>query len=94
MRLVLHHPPQVIGQPAADRENREHLDEVRQRRGIFKWMRRIGIHVAATVGAQHFDGDLRGHRSLGNGLFGYRLAPRSLLCRQAFNVSPFVVFLT
>ena len=69
MRLVLHHAPEVIGQPAADGEDGEHLEEVGERRGILERMRGVGVDVAAAVGAEHLDGDLRGHRPLDDGLF-------------------------
>ena len=78
--LVFHHAAEVIGQPAADGEDREHLDEVRERRGIFERMRGVGVRVTAAVGAEHFDRDLRGHRALHDGLlvddliFHHRLA--------------------
>ena len=68
MRLVFGHAAEVIGQPAADGEDGQHLEKVGERRGIFKRMRGVGVGVAAAVGAEHFDGDLRRHRALRDGL--------------------------
>ena len=68
MLLVFGFAPEVIRQRTANRQNGKHLDKVGKRRGIFKRVRGIGIHVTAAVGAQHFDGDLRCYRSLHNGL--------------------------
>ena len=70
MLLVLHHAAEVIGQAAADREDREHLDEIRKRRRILERMRGVGVGVTAAVRAEHFDRDLRRHRSLHDVLFG------------------------
>ena len=70
MPLVLDHPAKVIGQPGGDREDREHLNEIAQRRGILKRMGGVGVEESAAVGAQHLDGDLRSDRSLRDGLRG------------------------
>ena len=68
MSLVLCHAAEVISEPATDGEDGEHLEKVRQRRGILERMRGVGVRVAAAVGAEHLDGDLRSHRTLDNGL--------------------------
>ena len=73
MFLVLHHSAEVISESAADGENGEHLEEIRKRRWILERMRRVGVRVTAAVGAEHFDRDLRRHRSLHDVLFGDRL---------------------
>ena len=70
MLLVLHHAAEVIGEPAADGENRKHLQEIRERRRVFERMRGVGVDIAAAVGAEHLDRDLRSHRPLHDGLFG------------------------
>ena len=49
-------------QPAADGEDRQHLDKVRKRRGVFERVRRIGVEEAAAVGAEHLDRFLAGDR--------------------------------
>ena len=54
MLLVLHHPAEVISQPAADGEDRQHLEEIRERRRILERMRRVGIDVTAAVRARAF----------------------------------------
>ena len=62
--LVFHHAAEVIGERARDREDREHLEKVGERRGILERMRGVGVDVAAAVRAEHLDRDLRGHRTL------------------------------
>ena len=54
-------------------KKREHLEKVRERRGIFKRMRGVGVRVTAAVRAEHLDGDLRRHRPLHDGLRVERL---------------------
>ena len=71
--LVLDHPAEVISQAAADREDRQHLDEIRERRRVLERMRGVGVHVTAAVGAEHLDRDLRRHRPLHDVLFVDRL---------------------
>ena len=66
--LVLDHAPEVVGQPARDQEDRQHLDEVGKRRRVLVRVRGVGVHEAAAVGAEHLDRHLRGHRPLGDGL--------------------------
>ena len=61
--LIANHAAEYIGEGGANCENRDNLQEIRQCRRIFKWMRCIGIEEAATVGPEHFDGDLRGNRT-------------------------------
>ena len=75
MCLVFGHASKVIGEPAADGEDGQHLQEVGQRRGIFKRMRGVGIDVTAAVGAEHFDRDLRSDRPLDDGLLLDGLCP-------------------
>ena len=66
--LVFHHAAEVVSQRARDREDREHLQEVRERRGVLERMRGVGVDVAAAIRAEHLDRDLRGHRALHDGL--------------------------
>ena len=49
-------------------EDDKHLDQIRERVGVLKGMRRVDVEEAATVGAQFFDYLLRGDRPLGNRL--------------------------
>ena len=51
------------GQPRAEREDRQHLDEVRDVAGVLERMRRIGVEEAAAIGAEHLDRDLRRDRA-------------------------------
>ena len=73
MLLVFDHAAQVIRQSAADAEDRQHLDEVGERRGVLEGMRRVGVDVAAAIRAEHFDRDLRRHRALHDELFVHGL---------------------
>ena len=68
--LVADHAAEHVGQRRADREDREHLHEVRQRRRVLERMRGIGVEEAAAVGAEHLDRDLRGDRADRDGLLG------------------------
>ena len=58
------------GEAGGDEEDGEHLQEVRERRGVLEGMRAVGVEEAAAVGAEHLDGFLRGDRALRDGLRG------------------------
>jgi hypothetical protein len=51
-----------------DQEDRQHLQEVGQRRRVLVRVRRVGVEEAAAVGAQHLDRLLRGDRAHRQGL--------------------------
>ena len=70
LTLVADHAAEHIGERRAEREDREHLDEIRQRGRVLERMRGIGIEEAAAIGAEHLDGDLRGDRPDRDGLLG------------------------
>ena len=70
LALVADHAAEHIGERRPDREDREHLHEVRQRRRILEGMRGVGVEEAAAVGAEHLDRDLRGDRADRDGLLG------------------------
>jgi hypothetical protein len=53
-----------ITHPWRVEQDREHLEEVAQRRGIFVGMGAVDVEEAATIGAKLFDGDLRRGGSL------------------------------
>ena len=72
--LVFHHAAQVVGQPAANREDGEHLEEIGKRRRILERMCGVGVHVTTAVRAEHFDRDLRSDRTLHDSLFGRSVA--------------------
>src|SRR5208337_5110364 len=62
------HPAQRVRETRTDDEDRKDFKEVRQRsRGLVGWCA-LGIEESAAVRAQHFDGFLRSHRPLANGL--------------------------
>ena len=91
--LVFDHSAEVISEPAADRENGQHLDEIRERRRILERMRRVGVRVTAAVGAEHLDRDLRRHRPLHDVLFGDGLFFHHRLVVSSLNRLALVVFL-
>ena len=70
LALVADHAAEHIGERRADREDRDHLDEVRQRGRILERMRGVGVEEAAAIGAEHLDRDLRGDRADRDGLLG------------------------
>ena len=70
LALVADHAAEHIGERCAEREDREHLDEIRQRGRVLERMRGIGIEEAAAIGAEHLDRDLRGDRPHRDGLLG------------------------
>ena len=70
LALVADHAAEHVGQRRADREDRQHLDEVRQRRRVLERMRGVGVEEAAAIGAEHLDRDLRGDRADRDGLLG------------------------
>ncbi|MEY9245258.1 hypothetical protein ABIF27_005913 [Bradyrhizobium elkanii] len=61
--LVTDHAAEHVGHGGAEREDRDHLHEVRQRGRILERMRRVGVEEAAAIGAEHLDRNLRGDRS-------------------------------
>jgi hypothetical protein len=62
------HAAEGDGEGRGDEKNGEHLQEVRERRGVLERMRAVGVEEATTVGAEHLDGLLRGDRALRDGL--------------------------
>src|SRR5579859_1027841 len=76
MTLRSGHSSQRISKASRNDEDREHLQEIAERRGILKWVRAVGIHETAAVGAQHLDGFLRGNRPLRDGLLSDRVHQR------------------
>ena len=68
--LIADHAAEHVGQRRADREDRQHLHEIGQRRRILERMGRIGVEEAAAIGAEHLDRDLRRHGANRDGLLG------------------------
>ena len=62
------HAAQRVGESGWDGEDRKHLQEVGERRGVLEGMGAVGVEKSAAVGAQHLDGFLRGDRALRDGL--------------------------
>ncbi len=70
MPLVADHAAEHVGQRGAEREDRDHLHEIRQRGRVLERVRGVGVEKAAAVGAEHLDRDLRGDRADRDGLLG------------------------
>src|ERR1019366_4210495 len=49
LALIADHAAEHVGQRGAEREDRDHLDEVRQRGGVLERMRSISIEEAAAI---------------------------------------------
>ena len=64
--------PSVEVNPAGIRKDRQKLEKVCERGGVFERMSRVGIEEAASVGAEHLNGFLRSDRTLSDGLRGNR----------------------
>ena len=68
LALVADRAAEHVGERRPDREDRNHLHEVRQRGRVLERMGRVGVEEAAAIGAEHLDGDLRGDRPDRDGL--------------------------
>ena len=68
--LIADHPAEYVGERSADRENRDNLYKIRQRRRVLERMRGIGVEESAAVGAEHLDRYLRSHGADRDGLLG------------------------
>ena len=62
------HAAERVGESGGDDEDGEHLQEVRERRGVFEGVGAVGVEEAAAVGAEHLDGFLRSDGALADGL--------------------------
>ena len=60
---VADHPAERVAQRRRDEQDREHLEEVRERRRVLERMRGVGVEEAAAVGAELLDRHLRGDRA-------------------------------
>ena len=70
LALIADHAAEHVGERGAEREDRDHLNEVRQRGRVLERVRGIGIEEPAAIGAEHLDRDLRGNRPDRDGLLG------------------------
>ena len=52
MALRTRHTTEGIGQPGRNREDQHHFKEIRERRGILKRVRAIGVEKAAAVSSE------------------------------------------
>ena len=55
---VLDHAPERVAERRRDQQDRQHLEEVRERRRILERMRRVDVEEAAAVRAELLDRDL------------------------------------
>src|SRR5215510_15116522 len=70
------HTAERVGQPRRYGEDREHLQQVRERRRVLVWVRAVGVEEAAAVRAPLLDEFLRSDRPLSDLLLGYGLSRR------------------
>jgi ribosomal protein S15P/S13E len=63
---VADHLAEGVAQRRRDQQDRQHLQEVGQRRRVLERMRRVGVEEAAAVGAELLDRLLRGDRPIGS----------------------------
>ena len=63
MSHVFHHAAVCVHESAGDDEDREDLEEIRERRGVLERMRRVGIEEAAPIRAELLDRFLAGDGS-------------------------------
>src|SRR5438445_772014 len=73
MTLRPRHSPEGVCERAPQRENGNQLNEIGQRRWIFKRVSAVGVEKSAAISAQLFDNFLRCDRALSDGLVGYRV---------------------
>ena len=75
-RVADHHAERVA-QRRRDQQDRQHFQEVGQRRRVLERMRRVDVEEPAAVGAELLDGDLRRRRAHRQSLLGDRLPSAS-----------------
>ena len=75
-----HHLAQRHAQPGRNQEDRNHLQQIAQRRRVLERMRRVRIEEPAAVGPQHLDRLLRGHRPLRDRLRRHHRRHRFAIC--------------
>ena len=63
---VADHVAERVAERGRDQQDRQQLQEVRQRRRVLERMGRVDVEEAAAVGAELLDGDLRGGRAHGS----------------------------
>ena len=64
------HATECVAERHGDRQNGQHLQEIRERCRVFQRVRRVDVVIASAVGAELLDRDLRGHRPKRNSLLG------------------------
>jgi len=68
LTCVADHLAERAAQSGRDQQDRQHLQEIGQRRGVLKRVATVGIEEPAAIGAELLDGHLRSGRSNGDGL--------------------------
>ena len=68
MALRPRHAAQCVRESATQAEDRDQLNEIGQRRWIFKWVSAVGIEKSAAISPQLFNNFLRCDRALSDGL--------------------------
>ena len=68
LAAVADHRAEGVAERRGDQQDRQHLEEVRERRRVLERVGRVDVEEAAAVGAELLDRDLRGGRADGEGL--------------------------
>ena len=71
---VADHAPEGVAERRRDQQDREHLEEVRERRRVLERVRGVHVEEPASVGAELLDGDLARGRPERDRLLGHLLA--------------------
>ena len=69
---IADHDAERVAERGGDQQNRQQLEEIRQRRRVLERVRGIDVEEAAAVGAELLDGDLRGDGTDRDDLLGQR----------------------
>ncbi len=88
LAAVLHQLAEREAERARDQQDREHLEEVRERRRVLERMGRVHVVEAAAVRAELLDRDLRGHRAERDLLRRHRRCRRRRSSARAAPPSP------
>src|SRR6266536_302151 len=73
MALRPRHAAKCVRKSATQAEDRDQLNEIGQRRWLFKRVSAVGVKKSAAISAQLLDDFLRCDRTLSDGLVGYRV---------------------
>ncbi len=79
LAAIADHASKCVAERRRNQQERQHFEEIRQRRRVLERMRRVRVVVAAAVGAELLDRDLRRGRAERQRLFDDRHFLRHIL---------------